>query len=149
MKPTAPENTISPSSTSAVMVGSTWAICASGSVVRARCPATYAITVARMKTTPPIVGVPFLLWCMAGPSARIGWPALSRVNTLIAIGVQNSETRNATADGDDDRPHAATPSPGGVARSASATSQVRYREPFTRTTSPGRSSPRSTSTAAA
>ena len=46
MKPTAPEKTISPSSTSAVMVGSTWAICASGSVVRARWPATYAITAA-------------------------------------------------------------------------------------------------------
>ena len=67
MKPTAPEKTISPSSTSAVMVGSTWAICASGRVVRARCPATYAITVARMKTTPPIVGVPFLPSLLAGP----------------------------------------------------------------------------------
>ena len=97
MKPTAPENTISPSSTSAVMVGSTWAICASGSVVRARCPATYAMTVARMKTTPPIVGVPFLPSLLASPRFdRIGWPALSRANTLIAIGVPNSEIRNAT-----------------------------------------------------
>ena len=31
-----------------------------------------------------------------GPSARIGWSALSRVKYLIAIGVPNSEMRNAT-----------------------------------------------------
>ncbi len=54
------------------------------------------MTVATMKTTPPIVGVPFLPWCIAGPSERIGWPALSRVKTLIAIGVQKSEMRKAT-----------------------------------------------------
>ena len=47
--------------------------------------------------------------------------------------------------GDDDRSHAVVPA---SSRRASTTSQVRYREPFTRTTSPGRSSSRSSSTAA-
>ncbi len=69
MKPTAPQKTISPSSTSAVMVGSTWAICASGRVVRARWPATYAMTVARMKTTPPT-----RVQDVKDPVGRVGWP---------------------------------------------------------------------------
>ena len=96
-KPTAPQNTNRPSSTSAVMVGRSWAICRSGRVVSAMCPATYAMTVATMNATPPIVGVPFLPWWLAGPRVRIGWPALSAVNTRIAIGVPNSEMMNATA----------------------------------------------------
>ena len=66
-KPTAPQKTNRPSRTSAVMVGLAWAICRSGSVVRATCPATYAMTVATMNATPPIVGVPFLPWWLAGP----------------------------------------------------------------------------------
>jgi hypothetical protein len=39
-KPTAPQNTNRPSSTTAVIVGRTWAICALGKVVSAACPAT-------------------------------------------------------------------------------------------------------------
>ncbi len=34
----------------------------------------YAIRVARMKAMPPMVGVPFLLWCAFGPSSRMYWP---------------------------------------------------------------------------
>ncbi|WP_258400496.1 hypothetical protein [Micromonospora saelicesensis] len=50
-----------------------------------------------MKTTPPIVGVPFLPWLLASPMDRIGWPALSAVKTRIATGVPNREMMNATA----------------------------------------------------
>jgi hypothetical protein len=32
------------------------------------------MTVARMMTTPPIVGVPRLVWWLVGPSSRISWP---------------------------------------------------------------------------
>src|ERR687889_229678 len=95
--PTAPQNTNRPSSTSAVIVGPTWKICSAGSVVSATCPATYASTVATTNATPPIVGVPFLPWWLAGPRVRIGCPALSAVNTRIATGVPNSETMKPIA----------------------------------------------------
>jgi hypothetical protein len=97
MKPTAPQKTKRPSSTSAVIVGPTWAICCSGRVVSAACPATYARHVAMMNTTPPIVGVPFLPWWLEGPTERMGCPALSAVKTRMPMGVPKSDTRNATA----------------------------------------------------
>src|SRR3954451_2564271 len=50
-----------------------------------------------MNTTPPIVGVPCLPSLLASPMDRIGWPALSAVNTRIATGVPNREMMNATA----------------------------------------------------
>ncbi len=34
----------------------------------------YPMTVAAMMTTPPIVGVPRLVWWVVGPSSRISWP---------------------------------------------------------------------------
>jgi hypothetical protein len=50
-----------------------------------------------MKTTPPMVGVPFLARWHCGPISRIGWSARSLVNALMAMGVPKRETRNEMA----------------------------------------------------
>ena len=101
-----------------------------------------------MKTTPPMVGVPRLPeWDTL--MSRIGWAALSRVKPLIAIGVPNSETTNATQAATITALIWSRPSADAAStRNASTTAHVRYREPFTSTTSRGRSSPRSSAIAA-
>ena len=63
----------------------------------------------------------------------------------MASGVPNSEIRNATTAA---TMTALTSDPSSEPAAESATSHVRYREPFTRTTSPGRNSSRSSATAA-
>src|ERR1700758_4728340 len=50
-----------------------------------------------MITVPPMVGVPRLLPCPAGPSDLISWPYPRRVKILIATGVPNSATAIETA----------------------------------------------------
>ena len=101
-----------------------------------------------MKTRPPIVGVPRLSEWPAGLMSRIGWPALSFVSARIAKGVPTREMTNATQTATMTDPTAVMRVHPGRRRSASATSQVRYREPLTSTTSPGRSSSRSSAIAA-
>ena len=44
-----------------------------GSLVSS-CPQMYPISVATTMTVPPIVGVPRLVRCAAGPSSLISWP---------------------------------------------------------------------------
>src|SRR3954468_24462281 len=46
-------------------------------------------------TTPPIVGVPPLVWWLVGPSSRICFPNPSLRNWLIATRVPRRETRSA------------------------------------------------------
>ena len=56
-------------------------------------------TVARVRenriNVPPIVGVPALLRCAAGPSERMGWPALSAVRRAISHGPRIKDTLRA------------------------------------------------------
>src|SRR5271155_8957 len=42
--------------------------------------------------TPPIDGVPRLVWWLGGPSSRISWPKPCRLNSRISIGVSRIET---------------------------------------------------------
>ena len=46
-----------------------------------------------MMISPPIVGVPRLLWWLAGPSARMTWPTLRARSRAITGG----PTRNASS----------------------------------------------------
>src|SRR3954470_9804315 len=50
-----------------------------------------------MITTPPMVGVPILVWWLVGPSSRICWPKPSLRNWLIATRVPRRETSSANA----------------------------------------------------
>ena len=50
-----------------------------------------------MTTTPPMVGVPILVWWLVGPSSRICWPKPSLRNWLIATRVPRRETKSANA----------------------------------------------------
>ena len=50
-----------------------------------------------MMTSPPIVGVPRLVWCDVGPSSRISWPYPLATSTLIAKRVPSSVPRSANA----------------------------------------------------
>src|SRR4051794_36837038 len=50
-----------------------------------------------MITTPPMVGVPILVWWLVGPSSRICWPKPSLRNWLMATRVPRRETSSANA----------------------------------------------------
>ena len=51
-------------------------------------------TVARMMISPPIVGVPRLLWWLAGPSARMTWPTF-RARSRAMIGGPTTKARSS------------------------------------------------------
>src|SRR5487761_2339710 len=47
-------------------------------------------------TTPPIVGVPALAWCVDGPSSRMSWPNERSRRNRIHSGVTRRATRKPT-----------------------------------------------------
>jgi len=50
-----------------------------------------------MISSPPIVGVPFFVWCDDGPSSRISWPICECRRRLIRPGPSNSDSRSAVS----------------------------------------------------
>ena len=53
------------------------------------------MTVLRMISTPPMVGVPLLPRCVCGPSVRTTWPTLSIRSREMMAGPNQNATRNA------------------------------------------------------
>jgi hypothetical protein len=47
-------------------------------------------------TSPPMVGVPRLTWCVVGPSSLIGWPKPCLVNHPMASRVPSREQITAS-----------------------------------------------------
>ncbi len=52
-------------------------------------------SVARMMTSPPIVGVPRFPWWLAGPSARMIWPILCARRRRITAGPTRNDSTSA------------------------------------------------------
>jgi hypothetical protein len=78
----APIHTVAPTATSAYGLSS-------------RAHNRVGITVARMMITPPIVGVPRLPWCDAGPSARTTWPTPRSRNVRMMSGPTKKPSSSA------------------------------------------------------
>ena len=53
------------------------------------------MTVAKMISTPPMVGVPFFERCESGPSSRIGWPICRDCNFRIIHGPRMKQITRA------------------------------------------------------
>ncbi len=51
--------------------------------------------IALTMSTPPMVGVPALGWCEAGPSARICWPRFQARSRPMTHGPRTNEIRSA------------------------------------------------------
>ncbi len=52
-------------------------------------------TVARMMISPPMVGVPRLVWWLAGPSARITCPTLCSRSRRMMVGAHRNASKSA------------------------------------------------------